>query len=115
MSQRNHATPVHATPVAESEWTVDGPPGAFCFPADPGDLDGAPRRLWSICPCGCGTFMDLPVRVGAKQAGAWLWDGDAERPTVDPSIRDLAGCRFHGWLRGGTWTFEPDSGQGATR
>jgi hypothetical protein len=66
-----------------------------------------------ICPCGCGGHMNLPIyREGTPKPApnAWKWDGDRESPTLDPSIRDLSGCRYHGHLRAGWWSFESDSG-----
>ena len=78
------------------------------------DDDG--KRILMICPCGCGSMMHLPIYAAgdAKPApNAWLWDGNRERPTLSPSIRDLSGCRFHGFLQAGVWSFTGDSGAGA--
>lgn len=70
-------------------------------------------RILLVCPCGCGGLMDLPIyREGQPKPApnAWLWNGDRQQPTLTPSIRDLSGCRFHGFLTGGVWTFCSDSG-----
>jgi hypothetical protein len=70
-------------------------------------------RFHCICPCGCKQHMNLPVYLEGQEKpaqSAWIWNGDVEKPTLNPSIRDLAHCRFHGFLRDGVWTFEADSG-----
>jgi len=77
--------------------------GSFAIKADG-------TYILCICPCGCGSTMNLPLCQGEKVDRAWLWDGNREKPTLEPSIRDLSGCRFHGFLRAGVWTFTEDSG-----
>lgn len=80
--------------------------GAIAFVADP------PVAVLVICPCGCGTLMRLPIHRGEHPPGvSWLWDGNKEKPTLTPSIRDLGGCRYHGFLKAGVWTFCSDSGK----
>ncbi len=78
-------------------------------------MDGLQRGYFPcICPCGCGNFMNLPIRVHGvphREGGAeWEWNGDTEAPTLAPSIRDMNCCRFHGHLQNGLWTFCGDSG-----
>jgi hypothetical protein len=63
-----------------------------------------------VCPCGCGSMLNLPICTGTKVDRAWLWDGNREKPTLSPSIKDLGGCFFHGVLTQGVWTFTGDSG-----
>lgn len=63
-----------------------------------------------ICPCGCGHLISLPIAIGEKLDHYWQWDGNREQPTLQPSIRRLDGCRFHGYLTAGVWTFCSDSG-----
>lgn len=99
--------PVEATTceTREALWEA-GRAGAFF-------INESGTRILCECPCGCGTHMNLPIyRVeGAKpEPTAWIWDGNRKTPTLSPSIRDLAGCFFHGHLREGVWTFEGDSG-----
>jgi hypothetical protein len=48
------------------------------------------------CPCGCGAL--LGVSFGPN---GWTWDGNRDKPTVTPSIRDMAGCLWHGFLTAG--------------
>lgn len=63
------------------------------------------------CPCGCGSMFALPVNKGDGAHPSWTWDKNLEKPTLSPSIRDLSGCKFHGHLISGVWTFTGDSGQ----
>lgn len=42
------------------------------------------------CP-GCNLFHNLPV---AGQANAWQFNGDADRPTLTPSILSRGGCCY---------------------
>lgn len=59
------------------------------------------------CPCGCGEEGYLPVRIPfapATSSTDWEWDGNAEAPTISPSVFNTAmPCRWHGWLRQGVW------------
>lgn len=54
-----------------------------------------------ICPCGCGAHGCLPIKKGVKEPQSWLWDGNMEAPTLEPSILRKAGCKWHGYLRNG--------------
>lgn len=98
---------VAATPRANELEVLNGDmPGAFVITTDAG------MHLFCECPCGCGGHMNLPIYVDAKPSTvAWRWDGDCDKPTLEPSIRDLSGCLFHGWLRAGVWSFAGDSGR----
>lgn len=103
----NHSTPLPATKIADLDalFADDVKPGSYFFE------DG---HIKFDCPCGCGSCSVLPVyRSGdAKPApNAWWWDGNEDAPTLDPSIRQLGGCKFHGFLQSGTWTFAGDSGK----
>lgn len=94
--------PVKATPVADA--LVSEIDGAFQFKGG---------YIRCICPCGCGGFMNLPVYqtgTAKERTPSWEWDGNETTPTLKPSIRDLSGCRFHGFLTAGVWTFCSDSG-----
>ncbi len=85
-------------------WQDDTQPGDHCV-----DVKG--DYILCECPCGCGSFMNLPIATGPKQERKWQWDGNREMPTLAPSIRDLSGCRWHGFLERGIWTPCGDSGQ----
>lgn len=121
MSERNHRTPVTARArTKEQMWEDDVRPGDHCITPSEEHPDYA--RILCECPCGCKGMMNLPLfRAGQVKAEApknfsganWEWNGNVERPSLHPSIRDLSGCRFHGHLVDGVWTFEGDSGVGA--
>ena len=85
---------------------------------DPGvPFDPAEATHIAICLYG---VRNLPLRApGRVQDGpAWSWDGDAERPTLTPSIL----CRidrmdgsppvevWHGWLRAGVFVSVTEAG-----
>lgn len=100
--------PVPATLVSDPDSLLKegSTPGAFWIAES-----GTYIRLQ--CPCGCGTHMRLPLYPEGTPhppVAAWSWDGNRTHPTLLPSIRDLSGCRFHGHLTSGVWTFQPDSG-----
>lgn len=80
-----------------------------------GDFDVAPdgKSILCVCPCGCGGMMRLRLYSEGTphpEHTAWSWDGNRTQPTLLPSIRDVGGCRYHGFLRSGIWSFEGDSG-----
>lgn len=96
--------PVPATYVDKIHLWDSETPGEYTFVANE-------SVLLFICPCGCGSFTRLPVAPPPKRDGAWMWDGNVEKPTIQPSIRQLSGCKFHGFLTEGIWTFCEDSGR----
>lgn len=98
--------PVNAVKV-ERIWDDGVVAGAFNF-----EDDGIPpyNSIVYACPCGCGQLISLPIATGPKQDRYWSWDGNRESPTLQPSIRRLDGCHFHGFLTAGVWTFCSDSG-----
>lgn len=55
------------------------------------------------CPCGCGRDGYLPIRPQQAPGPSWEWDGNRERPTLNPSVLQVGGCQWHGWLRNGVW------------
>jgi len=103
---RNHSTPVTGRARSQEQLFEEAQPGDYC-------VNPAGDHILCNCPCGCGSMMNLPIMTGEKHEHNWQWDGNRERPTLHPSIRDLSGCRFHGHLQGGVWTFVGDSGAGA--
>lgn len=64
-----------------------------------------------VCPCGCGSLSNLPIKTGEKTAHSWSWDGNETQPTLSPSIRQMIGCKYHGHLIQGVWSFCEDSGR----
>lgn len=75
--------------------------------------DGYARILY-ICPCGCGNWKDLAIFAHGTPKPpivAWRWDGNCDAPTLDPSIRDLSHCKWHGHLTAGAFVPCSDSGR----
>ena len=104
----NHSTPVPAQAVASVDAVFQvNRPGVFFIYENGG-------HIYAECPCGCGSHMRLPIHAEDVPAPSlhpnWWWNGDRDKPTLRPSIRDMAGCRYHGHLTDGVWTFETDSG-----
>jgi hypothetical protein len=90
-------TPHQKTPATrylshDAMW--EGPAGSFM-------IDD--KGLCFTCPCGCDDTrqIDFP---------RWSWDGNKAEPTIEPSIRCLSGCMWHGYLTHGIWTPCADSG-----
>ena len=56
--------------------------------------DGKGGWRWTMCV--------VPITrkpVAEKNEGEWSWDGNAERPTLEPSIHMIG--VWHGWVKGG--------------
>jgi len=97
--------PVQGTPVASVELLYDSDKAGAFFITEGGVF------IWVHCPCGCGGYFRLPIYTDTKtEEPSWEWNGNREKPTLKPSIRDLLTCKFHGHLTNGVWTFEADSG-----
>jgi Family of unknown function (DUF6527) len=68
-------------------------------------------QKWALlrCPCDCGETIMLSLST--KKRPRWTvaidWLG---RPTVQPSIRQTAGCYSHFWLRRGRLDWCADTG-----
>jgi hypothetical protein len=93
-------TAVRATIVDDIDDATDVP-GAIEFV---GHKDAAGTAgLAFMCPCGCGREGYLPFRP--EPSPSWEWDGNREAPTLKPSIQQVGGCKWHGWLTAGV--FEP--------
>jgi hypothetical protein len=60
--------------------------------------------LLFVCPCGCSSVASIPVLPGYG-GSCWHWDGNLERPTLNPSILRTAGCDrgWHGFLTTGVF------------
>jgi hypothetical protein len=69
-------------------------------------------QKWALmrCPCGCGETIMLSL--SRKQRPSWSVDVDwLGRPTLEPSIRQTAGCFSHFWLKGGALSWCADTGE----
>ena len=91
-----HFAPFDATvPTGAFAWVLSG-------------KKGHGRRLRFVCPCGCRSVLDLLViqagdpDLPASEGLRWIWDGDADHPTLSPSIRS-GRCGWHGFLEAGVW------------
>lgn len=71
-------------------------PGAYEFVEH---RDSGSSGMAFICPCGCGREGYLPFRP--ESSPSWQWNGDRQRPTLTPSILQVGGCRWHGYLTAG--------------
>lgn len=78
----------------------DVPAGTFAFLTN---QSGEIAAIDYICPCGCGAHGCLTIRKKGGDSPSWLWDGNEETPTLEPSIQRKAGCRWHGYLTKGVW------------
>ena len=65
--------------------------------------DQPPGRLMFICPCGCGMTCGIAIAGDRTLHPVWDWNGDFEKPSVNPSIRMLSGCQWHGYLTDGVF------------
>lgn len=85
---------------------IDGDPGQ-----EPGAIEFRgwyhnPEQIAGIgfrCPCGCKREGYLPLRDQDNTGPSWVWDGSKTAPTLEPSILQVGGCKWHGWLRNGEW------------
>lgn len=57
-------------------------------------------HLRFICPCGCNSYIDLPIKPLCPNG--WDWDGNINCPTLKPSIMNRP-CNWHGFLTNGEW------------
>lgn len=72
-------------------------------------IDSKGKRLAFICPCGCGTVGGVALKVNMADRGGkhpvWSWNQNREKPTLSPSILFTSGCKWHGFLTEGMWTW----------
>jgi hypothetical protein len=106
------------------EWPPDTPPGTFDIhlgapwvghPINGIRAAGVDGFLLFVCPNGkrCGVFVGPSYREPSSKddVRVWGWDGNAEAPTLMPSINCVAekdgkptgGCGWHGFIRGGVF------------
>jgi hypothetical protein len=95
-------------------WPDDVPQGTFDI--EDGGVQGYPgatAHITFVCPNGrrCSALLG-PQAVGRESEDRlciWGWNGDKERPTLQPSINCLAekdgkpagGCGWHGFITNG--------------
>lgn len=74
------------------------PPG--CFQWEKPDPASAPRFLYIVLPGGSGSFDAIQVQHGGPGGPrVWGWDGNVEKPTLQPSIHWVG--VWHGFLENG--------------
>ncbi len=58
-----------------------------------------------VCPCGCGRKGGLQFDgpFVTQNRPKWVWNGNREKPTLTPSIQQLSGCKWHGFLTDGVF------------
>lgn len=106
--------PVNSRAECEAVRIPDGielhgqPPGSFKFAHDGDTKEG----LLHTCPCGCGQLRFVPFRLPGVERPSWVWDGNEDKPTLEPSLNMLQqdpetgatiGEHWHGFLRAGRW------------
>jgi hypothetical protein len=92
--------PVEAT-LHEDIDSVSGKAGAFEY-YKAGDR--FPAGMIYCCPCGCGhlgSLMFRPLQPGFEGRASWEWNGNMEKPTLQPSVHHVG--HWHGWLKNGVW------------
>ena len=77
-----------------------GPPGDFTWHA----TDNGWRYLEFLCPRGC--WHMVPV---AGHPQSWAWNGNEDKPTLTPSLKDMGECGWHGFITEGSLTTCGDS------
>ena len=93
--------PVKARAVDEIE-ASSAMPGAYELVAAYSEPDRVAGMAF-ICPCGCEREGYLPLNGDGDPGPSWEWDGNKEAPTLTPSVQQIGGCRWHGWLTDGVW------------
>ncbi|MGY2909220.1 DUF6527 family protein [Bradyrhizobium sp. URHC0002] len=60
------------------------------------------------CPCGCGQKIALSLQKERRPSWSVVVDW-LQRPTISPSVNQLAGCLSHFWIKRGDveWTGSP--------
>ena len=93
---------------------LDAGPGAFFISNENPGSSRVGKRLVIVLPIGeRGRVIDIPIwqmnsvkkAIGQDDVdGEWLWDGDKEKPTLTPSIRNWESTTevaWHGYLTAG--------------
>jgi len=73
---------------------------------------GYQKWAYLRCPCGCGEVIMLSLVASRRPRWTVKWD-ERQRPTVHPSVRQIAGCLSHFWIRSGAIEWCADSGHGS--
>jgi hypothetical protein len=64
--------------------------------------DGRVQGMQIVMPTGEQTWLPVVRGPAPADRAVWGWDGDLDRPTLEPSILDSAQVpKWHGYLRAG--------------
>ena len=75
-------------------------------------VGGKDYQKWAYfkCPCGCGETIMLSLSKRTRPS--WTVSIDSRgRPTVNPSVRQVAGCFSHFWVQAGQVVWCRDTGR----
>jgi hypothetical protein len=97
------------------EWPSDSPVGTFDISvgglrraqsSGGGLVTGVTAHILYVCPNRkrCAVFMGPDPVQALPDLYVWGWDGNLERPTLNPSINCVGGCGWHGHIVGGDIT-----------
>lgn len=78
-----------------------GAPAGSYFIKEATEEKGATHKLYFVLPndqAPCG----INIAEGKKFSKVWKWNGDFDKPTIEPSIHTIG--RWHGWLTHGRFT-----------
>jgi hypothetical protein len=75
-------------------------------------VGGQEYKKWAYlrCPCGCNEVIMLSLAQSRRPRWKVIidWWG---RPTIEPSVRQIAGCYAHFWIRRGSIEWCDDTGR----
>ena len=75
-------------------------------------VGGRAYQKWAYfrCPCGCGDVIMLSLAKSRRPRWAVTFDW-LNRPSIEPSVRQTAGCCSHFWVRRGVVEWCVDTGR----
>ncbi|MFY0638720.1 DUF6527 family protein [Maricaulis maris] len=103
MKTNRDNAPARYVPPDEWDYTDRHPVGSFTI-----EEEGGERDLIARLPD--GSYGTCPLLPRSGSGPSWFFNGDLERPTLRPSVRQLGTTgqgktfeRWHGWLKDGEW------------
>jgi hypothetical protein len=75
-------------------------------------VGGQDYQKWAYfrCPCDCGETIMLSLSKTTRPSWSVSIDSH-QRPTISPSVRQIAGCFSHFWVREGNVQWCRDTGR----
>jgi hypothetical protein len=105
---------LHLSPKSEFTSTLvrDNPPNETVTPGRMIIVGGPGYQKWVYfrCPCRCGELIMLPLVQSRRPRWSVSIDW-FNRPTIEPSVRQTAGCFSHFWIRRGVVDWCDDTGR----